>query len=97
MGNYWYILTERDKIKIIAKGLPPGAINAMSFMSFPTVTIKKNTPIEEAAKIIATKKLRRLIVEDTYGKDILGIFTASDLARYPKQNSRTGDPATSEV
>jgi CBS domain-containing protein len=35
------ILTERDMIKIIANELPPGAVNAMSLMSFPTVKVKK--------------------------------------------------------
>jgi CBS domain-containing protein len=92
-----YFLTERNKIKSIVKGLLAGAISAMSLKSFPTVTVKRNAPIEEAAKIMATKKLRRLIVEDTYGKDFVDIFTASDLARYPKQKSRTGEPATSKV
>jgi signal-transduction protein with cAMP-binding, CBS, and nucleotidyltransferase domain len=92
------ILTERDMIKVIANELPPGGISAMSLMSFPTVSVKKNAPIEEAAKIMATKKLRHLIVEDTYGKDVVGIITATDLARYLKQKSRTGeDPAASEV
>jgi signal-transduction protein with cAMP-binding, CBS, and nucleotidyltransferase domain len=92
------ILTERDMIKVIANELQPGGISAMSLMSFPTVSVKKNAPIEEAAKIMATKKLRHLIVEDTYGKDVVGIITATDLARYLKQKSRTGeDPAASEV
>jgi signal-transduction protein with cAMP-binding, CBS, and nucleotidyltransferase domain len=92
------ILTERDMIKIIANELQPGSISAMSLMSFPTVTVKKNAPIEEAAKIMATKKLRHLIVEDTYGKDVVGIITATDLARYLKQKSRTGEvPSSSEA
>jgi signal-transduction protein with cAMP-binding, CBS, and nucleotidyltransferase domain len=92
------ILTERDMIKIVANELPPGGISAMSLMSFPTVKVKKNAPIEEAAKIMATKKLRHLIVEDTYGKDVVGIITATDLARYLREKSRTGEvPAASEV
>jgi signal-transduction protein with cAMP-binding, CBS, and nucleotidyltransferase domain len=92
------ILTERDMIKIIANELPPGAISAMSLMSFPTVKVKKKAPIEEAAKIMATKKLRHLIVEDTYGKDVVGIITTTDLARYLRQKSRTGElPSASEV
>jgi CBS domain-containing protein len=70
----------------------------MSLMSFPTVNVKKNAPIEEAAKIMATKKLRHLIVEDTYSKDVVGIITATDLARYLKQKSGTGEvPSSSEV
>jgi signal-transduction protein with cAMP-binding, CBS, and nucleotidyltransferase domain len=97
-GGIVGILTERDMIKIVANELPPGGISAMSLMSFPTVNVKKNAPIEEAAKIMATKKLRHLIVEDTYGKDVVGIITASDLARYLREKSRTGEvPAASEV
>jgi signal-transduction protein with cAMP-binding, CBS, and nucleotidyltransferase domain len=97
-GGIVGILTERDMIKIIANELQHGSISAMSLMSFPTVTVKKNAPIEEAAKIMATKKLRHLIVEDTYGKDVVGIITATDLARYLKQKSRTGEvPSSSEA
>ena len=96
-GGIVGILTERDMIKIIANELPPGGISAMSLMSFPTVKVKKNAPIEEAAKIMATKKLRHLIVEDTYGEGVVGIITATDLARYLKQRSGTGELQTSEV
>ena len=85
------ILTERDMMKVIANELPPGGISAMNLMSFPTVTVKRKAPIEEAAKIMATKKLRHLIVEDTYGKDVVGIITSTDLARYLKQKSKTNE------
>ena len=90
-GEIIGILTERDMIKIVANELAPGGISAMSLMSFPTVNVKKNAPIEEAAKIMTTKKLRHLIVEDTYTKDVVGIITATDLARYLKQKSKTGE------
>jgi signal-transduction protein with cAMP-binding, CBS, and nucleotidyltransferase domain len=96
-GKIIGILTERDMIKVIANELPPSGISAMSLMSFPTVKVKKKAPIEEAAKIMATKKLRHLIVEDTYGEDIVGIITVSDLARYLKQKSKTGELPASEV
>jgi CBS domain-containing protein len=96
-GGIIGILTERDMIKIIANELPPGGISAMSLMSFPTVKVKKNAPIEEAAKIMATKKLRHLIVEDTYGEDVVGVITVTDLARYLKQRSRTGELPASEA
>jgi signal-transduction protein with cAMP-binding, CBS, and nucleotidyltransferase domain len=96
-GEIIGILTERDMIKVIANELPPSGISAMSLMSFPTVKVKKKAPIEEAAKIMATKKLRHLIVEDTYGEDIVGIITVSDLARYLKQKSKTGELPAPEV
>lgn len=85
------ILTERDIIKIVANELPPSGVSAMTLMSFPPVTVKNNAPIEEAAKIMAIKKLRHLLVEDTYGNNIVGIITVTDLARYLRQKSRTGD------
>ena len=90
-GEIIGILTERDIIKIVANELSPSGISAMSLMSFPAVTVKKQAPIEEAAKIMATKKLRHLLVEDTYGNNIVGIITATDLARYLKQKFRPGE------
>ena len=96
-GEIIGILTERDMMKVIANELPPSGISAMSLMSFPTVKVKKKAPIEEAAKIMATRKLRHLIVEDTYGKDVVGIITVTDLARYLKQKSKTDELANSEL
>lgn len=96
-GEIIGILTERDVIKIVANELPPGGISAMSLMSFPTVKIKEKAPIEEAAKIMATKKLRHLIVEDTYGTRVVGVITVTDLARYLKQKSKTEELSASEV
>ncbi len=90
-GEIIGILTERDMMKVIANELPPSGISAMNLMSFPIVTVKRKAPIEEAAKIMATKKLRHLIVEDTYGKDVAGIITSTDLARYLKQKSKTNE------
>ena len=85
-------------IKIVANKLLPSGISAMSLMSFPTVKVKNKAPIEEAAKIMATQKLRHLIVEDTYGEDVVVIITVTDLARYLKDKSKRGElPADSEA
>lgn len=96
-GEIIGILTERDIIKIIANELSPSGISAMNLMSYPTIKVKKNAPIEEAAKIMATKKLRHLIVEDTYGTRVVGIITVTDLARYLKQKTKTEELSASEV
>ena len=96
-GEIIGILTERDMIKIIANELPPNGVSAMSLMAFPTVKVKRKARIEEAAKIMATQKIRHLIVEDTYGKDVVGIITVTDLARYLKEKSRTGELPASEA
>ena len=60
-------------------------------MSSPPVTVKNNTLIEEAAKIMAGKNVRHLLVEDFSGNNIVGIVTVTDLARYLRQKSRTGE------
>lgn len=96
-GEIIGILTERDIIKIIANELSPSGISAMNLMSYPTIKVKKNAPIEEAAKIMATKNLRHLIVEDTYGTRVVGIITVTDLARYLKQKTKTEELSASEV
>lgn len=46
---------------------------------------------------MATKKLRHLIVEDTYGTRVVGIITVTDLARYLKQKTKTEELSASEV
>ncbi len=85
------ILTERDIVRIIANEVSPGGVTAGSLMSSPPVTVKNNAPIEEAAKIMAGKKVRHLLVEDFSGNNIVGIITVTDLARYLRQKSRTGE------
>jgi signal-transduction protein with cAMP-binding, CBS, and nucleotidyltransferase domain len=85
------ILTERDIVRIIANEVSPGGVTAGSLMSSPPVTVKNNALIEEAAKIMAGKKVRHLLVEDFSGNNIVGIITVTDLARYLRQKSRTGE------
>jgi signal-transduction protein with cAMP-binding, CBS, and nucleotidyltransferase domain len=60
-------------------------------MSSPPVTVRNNAPVEEAANIMARKKIRHLLVEDSSGNNIMGIITVTDLARYLKQKSGTGE------
>ena len=96
-GEIIGILTERDIIKVVANELPLSGVSAMNLMSFPAVKVKKKSPIEEAAKIMAAKKLRHLIVEDTYGTRIVGIITVTDLVRYLKEKSKTEELSASEV
>jgi signal-transduction protein with cAMP-binding, CBS, and nucleotidyltransferase domain len=85
------ILTERDIVKSIAKGGSPNGITAGSLMSSPILSIRKNQPIEEAALIMIRNKVRHLLVEDSppppahNGGVIIGIITATDLARYLKK------------
>jgi predicted transcriptional regulator len=77
------ILTERDIVKSIAKGVPPDSITAGSLMSSSILSIRKDQPIEEAALLMIRKKVRHLLVEDPSSHNgVIGIITTTDLARY---------------
>src|ERR671932_2645253 len=76
------ILTERDVIKSIAKGIPPDGITADSLMSSSLLSIGSDQPIEEAARLMIRNKVRHLLVEDPSRIGVIGIITTTDLARY---------------
>jgi CBS domain-containing protein len=85
------ILTERDIVKIIASEVSPGGITAGSLMSSHPVTIRNNANIEEAAKIMAQRKVRHLLVVGPSENRVIGIITVTDLARYLKRKSEAGE------
>jgi len=74
------IITERDILrKILESGLDPVTVRARQIMSSPIVTIREDLAIEEAAKIMTAKKIKKIpVVKD--GK-LIGIVTATDLVR----------------
>jgi predicted transcriptional regulator len=77
------ILTERDIVKSITKGVPPEGITAGSLMSSSILSIRKDQPIEEAALLMIRNKVRHLLVEDPSShNEVIGIITTTDLARY---------------
>lgn len=91
------ILTERDIVKSIAKGASPNAVTAGSLISSPIISVRKDQPIEEAALIMIRNKVRHLLVEDSSSSPppsarnegvIIGIITATDLARYLKKRMK---------
>jgi CBS domain-containing protein len=85
------ILTERDIVKSIAKDVPPDGITAGSLMSSPILSIGKQQPIEEAARLMIRNKVRHLLVEDPAAaahNKVIGIITTTDLARYLKKRMK---------
>ncbi|HJS68939.1 MAG TPA: CBS domain-containing protein [Nitrososphaera sp.] len=91
------ILTERDVVKIVAKAVPPNGITAGSLMSNPVVSIGKGSSVEDAARVMAQKKVRHLLVEDPSSRQIMGMVTVTDLARYLRQNLADEEITASEV
>ncbi len=71
------IITDRDfAIKISANNLPFDT-PVKEIMSSPIITIKSNEPISTAAKMMSSKKIRKLAVSEN-GK-IVGLITSTDL------------------
>jgi len=71
------IITDRDfAIKITANKLPLDT-PVEEIMSSPIITINANEPISTAAKMMSSKKIRKLAVSEN-GK-IVGLITSTDL------------------
>lgn len=74
------IITERDIIcKIVAARIDPKSTPVSQIMTSPLITIKPDADIDDAAKIMRDKDIRRLIVTNK-GK-IVGILTEFDVIR----------------
>ena len=74
------VITDRDiVVRTVAKGRNPLDLTAAECMSKPCVTVTAETPIEECAKTLETKKIRRIVVADADGK-CYGIVALADIA-----------------
>lgn len=74
------IVTERDLvIKVIAEGKAPSEVKVSEIMSSPLISITPRTRLIEAARLMARKNIRRLVVVDE-GK-LVGIVTARDILK----------------
>ena len=72
------IITERDVMRILSTE-NPGLLHfaLWKLMSKPLVTIEESAPISEAIRIMANKRIRRLVVKKD--KKIIGILTQKDI------------------
>jgi CBS domain-containing protein len=74
------IITDLDIIsRVVSKGLDPGRVKVREVMTSPLLTIGEGATIEEAAKKMREKGVRRLIVESDDGK--VGMIAESDIVR----------------
>jgi CBS domain-containing protein len=80
------IITQTDLArKICATDQLSSKVNANSIMS-PLITVDKNATIVDAVQIMTSKGIKHLAVKsDSEPDKIVGIITATDLARYVKQ------------
>jgi len=74
------IITHKDIIsKLVQPRIPPDAVTALEIMSTPVVTINEDASIEEAAMLMAKKRIKKLAV--IRGDELVGIITSTDVVR----------------
>ena len=73
------IITERDILRrIVEPCLAPETLRAREVMSSPVMTIDDTASIDEAANIMARKRIKRLLVMES-NRRIAGIVTFTDI------------------
>jgi len=75
------IITERDILRrIVEPCLAPEALRAREVMTSPVITIRNTASINEAAKIMARKRIKRLLVMNN--EKLVGILTFTDIVTH---------------
>jgi CBS domain-containing protein len=85
-GRIVGIITERDLVRrALAKGGNMIRTKIKNIMSSPLIVVEPDTSVEEAAKVMAKHRVRRLPVVGPGG--LAGLITVSDIARYLAERS----------
>jgi CBS domain-containing protein len=71
------ILTERDVLLAVAKGVNPENVLIEEIMSKKVVTVESGKKLEDAVDLMMKHKIKKLPVIE--GKKLVGIITASDI------------------
>jgi CBS domain-containing protein len=79
-GDFVGIVTEKDLInKVVAEELYPGDVKIGQIMSKDLVSVSANESIEDAAKLMRKKGVRRLVVIEN--DIIIGVITETDITK----------------
>ena len=77
-GNPVGIITERDIVqRVAARNVLPSELKVADTMSKPIATVSPNATVNDAAKLMNNRKIRRLGVID--GGKLVGIVTMKDI------------------
>lgn len=79
-GKDFGIITEKDIIaKVIAKRASVKKTRVKDVMSSPIITVEKDTSGEDALRMMAKHRVRRLLITDD--GTIVGIFSTADVTK----------------
>ena len=74
------IITETNIMRrIVEPRMDPATVWVKDIMSSPLTTIDENTPLEEAAKIMVSKKITRIPV--IKGDKLVGLISSTDILK----------------
>jgi CBS domain-containing protein len=74
------IITSKNILtRIVEPRIDASMVRAKDIMSAPLITIEPDLSLEDAAKLMAQKKIKKLVVMDR--DKLLGILSTSDLVR----------------
>jgi signal-transduction protein with cAMP-binding, CBS, and nucleotidyltransferase domain len=73
------IVTERDMVKIVAGTMDPAKVTVADVMTAPLITIDSSSPLNDAARRMIEKQVKRLVV--TEHEKIVGIVSQTDLVQ----------------
>jgi CBS domain-containing protein len=76
------IVTHKDIVsKVVLPRIPPDALKAIEVMSTPVVKISEDASIEEAAALMAKKRIKKIIVVSGNNDKLVGIITSTDIVK----------------
>jgi len=74
------IITSKNVlVRIVEPRLDAGVVRAKDIMSSPLITIDASAPLEEAAKLMAQRHIKKLAVVE--GGKVVGVLSTSDIVR----------------
>jgi CBS domain-containing protein len=74
------IITSKNiLVRIVEPRLDAGVVHAKDIMSSPLITIEASAPVEEAAKLMAQRHIKKLAVME--GDKVVGVVSSSDIVR----------------
>jgi len=75
------VVTDRDIVcRLVAQGINPVDEAAEACMSSPVVSVRESTPLEDCAKLMEDKQIRRVPVVNGGGM-VCGIVSQADIAK----------------
>lgn len=79
------LMTERDLVRLATNKASLKDIRFTEAMSSPVVTVKRETAVHEAVRLMRTKKIRRVVVVDDQGR-VAGLATQTNIIRSLETN-----------